>query len=172
MAILTLTDERPDQRIASLIDATVRDAETNFAPLTFEGEYPQSGIGIQELRCRHLGIAQDFWQMSVTTSFADWVNKTLGTDNYVIVTGLFNLTIDPATTQLSPSANGKDLPIVDVEQLYALEVSRGWFPKPYAISPSNNITIQAVGRVSQTERLGSLGYTVGKRSYLINKTAN
>ncbi len=166
MALLNVTDQRPDGPIRELIAATAQAAEQEFAPLKFEGEYPSNGIGIGVLRPRHV-IANDFWQMSVTTSFANWVNKTFGNNNYMINTGVFNLTLDPSTSEIWPSANGKDLPYVNVENMYGLRDQRGWFSKPYAVGPNNNITIQAIGRVAQTERLGLLGYVVAKRSYLI-----
>lgn len=166
MVLLTVTDQKPDTEIRSLIAATVQSAEQEFAPLKFEGECVSNGIGLGVLRPRHV-IANDFWQMTVTTSFANWINKTFGNNNYAVFTGVFNLTIDPATSEIWPSANGKDLPYMNIENLYAMRDQRGFFSKPYAVGPNNNITIQAIGRVAQTERLGLLGYVVGKRSYLI-----
>ena len=171
MALLHLTSERPDSEIAKSINATALAAEAQFTGLRFEGPYPESGIGIQDIRAKQVGLANNVWQMTITTSFADWVNKTLGTDNFLIVTGVFNLTVDPSTTEIFPKANGKDLPIVSLEQLYAdTQRSGAWFQKPFSVRPSNNLTIQAVGRVAQTERLGLLGYCIGKRSYLIDAT--
>ena len=167
MALLQLTDERPDEEIRQLVLATIADAEAEWAPLKYEGEYPENGIGITIMRPRHVGLATDKWQMTVTTAWADWINKTLGDNNYEIITGLFNLTIDPATTELYPSANGKDMPRFNIEQLYALDLARAWFTKPFAVKANNNLTIQAIGRVMQTERLGLMGYTLAKRSYLL-----
>ncbi|MDP2672035.1 MAG: hypothetical protein Q8O68_00810 [Candidatus Daviesbacteria bacterium] len=168
MALLNLTNERPDAQIADLLRATLTAARTEFAPLQYEGEYPQNGFGLAELRARHVGIATDFWQMTVTTAFANWINKTLGTDVFIVITGVFNLTVDPSTSELFPSANGKDLPYLNIEQMYAdANQSKAWLTKPFGARPSNNLTIQAIGRFAQTERLGLLGYAVAKRSYLI-----
>ncbi|MDO8623149.1 MAG: hypothetical protein Q7R52_02790 [archaeon] len=167
MALITETNERPDAAIREIIEATIVDAQNEFSPLRFEGEYPDNGVGISIIRPRHV-FSDDKWQMTVTTSFANWVAKTFGANNYTIVTGLFNLTLDPQTTEIFPSANGKDLPYQNIENLYAVRDSaRGWFAKPYAVRPSNNLTIQAIGRVASTERLGLLGYVLGKRSFLI-----
>lgn len=171
MALLRFTEERPDDEIQKTLQATIQSAREEFAPLAYEGEYPESGFGIQIIRPRHVGMASDKWQMTITTAYADWINKTLGTNNFLVVTGVFNLTIDPQTVEIFPSANGKDLPIIQIENLYALDEGRGWFSKPFAVRPSNNVTIQAIGKAAGTERLGLLGYCVGKRSFLINKTA-
>lgn len=166
MVLLTQTNQRPDAAITQAIGDTITASEQEFSPLKFEGEYPDNGIGIGVLRPRHV-ISQDFWQMTVTTSFANWINKTFGANNYVIVTGILNNTLDPQTSELFPSANGKDLPYMNIENLYSTPDQRGWFTKPFVVSPSNNLTIQAIGRLAQTERLGLLGYALGKRSYLI-----
>lgn len=171
MSYLNVTEERPDQAIRELLSATIRAGEAEFSPLRFEGEYPTDGFGVSELRPRHVGIARAFWQMTVTTSFADWINDTEGTDAFRVVTGLLNMTLDPSTAEVFPSVNGKDLPRVNVEPIYAdRQKAFAWFSKPYACRPSNNITIQAIGRVAQTERQGLLGYAVAKRSYLIAAT--
>ncbi len=167
MALITETNERPDLEISKIINVTINDALNEFSPLKFEGEYPQDGFGISIIRPRHV-FSDDKWQATITTSFANWVNKTFGANNYTIVTGLFNLTLDPQTTEIFPTANGKDLPYQNIENLYAARDSaRGWFAKPFAVRPSNTLTIQAIARVASTERLGLLGYVVGKRSFLI-----
>lgn len=168
--ILKLTYDSADKEIQKALAAAISDATSEFSPLKYEGAYPRSGFGIGSLRPRMVGIANDFWQMSVTTSFADWINHTLGPDEYAIVTGVFNLTVDPSTSQLFPKANGQDMPIMQIEDMYAEDVTRGWFPEPFVVRPNNNITIQAVGRVAQTERLGLLGYTLARRSFLIDTT--
>lgn len=172
MALLQVTDERPDAEIDKLLRAVIASAAQEFSPLRYEGEYPDSGFGIQPIRPRHVGIDVRMWQMTVTTAYANWISTTLGTDNFVVPTGVFNLTVDPSTTELQATANGKDLPVMNIEALYAnAQLASGWFTKPFAVRPSNAIRIQAVGRVAQTERLGLLGYNVAKRSYLINQTA-
>ena len=166
MVLLTQTNQRPDAVISQAIGDAILSAEQEFSPLKFEGEYPDNGIGISVLRPRHV-IAQDYWQMSVTTSFANWINKTLGTNVFLIVTGLMNNTLDPQVVELFPTANGKDLPYMNIENLYSVPESRGWLTKPFVISPNNNLTIQAIGRQAQTERLGLLGYSLARRSFLI-----
>src|SRR3972149_9320913 len=134
MALLQLTRETPDDQIRMLLQATISQATAEFSPLQFQGEYPESGFGITELRPKKLGLANNYWQMTVTTAFANWVNKTLGTDVFVLITGVFNNSPDPSTTEIFPSANGKDLPYVNIEQLYSTALdAKGWFSKPFAI---------------------------------------
>lgn len=172
MSLLQLTQARPDEKIAELLSAVISSAAQEFSPLRYQGEYPDDGFGIQPLRPRHVGIDTANWQMTVTTSFANWINTTLGTDNFDVVTGVFNATVDPKTNELQPTSNGKDLPVINIESLYAnAQNALGWFSKPFATRPSNAIRMQAVGRVAGTERLGLDGFAVAKRSYLINQTA-
>lgn len=170
MAILTTTLDTADPEIKRMVNETIKKATAEFSPLAYEGAYPRNGFGMAILRPRTVGIGNDYWQMTVTASFADWINHTLDQSEFVVVTGIMNLTADPATTQIWPKANGQDLPVVSIEELYALEKSRGWFEEPFAVSPNNNITVQAVGRIAQTERLGLMGYHIAKRSYLIDTT--
>lgn len=172
MAILVTSKDSADGPIQAALQATIQDAAKEFTPLQYEGAYPANGYGISELMPRHVGIVQEFWQMSVTTSYADWINKNLAKTVYVIATGVINLTPDPSTSQLSATANGNDLPIINIESLYATEYARGWFSAPFVTRPNNNITVQAIGRRAQTEQLGLLGYVVATKSYLIHRTPN
>lgn len=166
MVLLNITDDRPDGAIQQILDATIRAASEEFSPLKYEGEYPDSGFGIAELRPRAV-IAADSWQFTVTTSFANWINKTLGTNVYLVPIGVFSMSLDPSTSEIFPTANGKDLPYLNIEQMYSFKDSRAFFTKGYAVSPNNNLTIQAIGRFAATERFGLVGYQVAKRSYLI-----
>ncbi|KKL68419.1 hypothetical protein LCGC14_2125180 [marine sediment metagenome] len=171
MPLLINTDVRPDNEIKQAMDEIIAYGMDTWKPLKFEGEYPTTGFGLSILRPRNVGIANDFWQMTVTTSFADWINDTGGDNEIRLVTGVFNLTIDPGTSELFPSANGLQMPYFNIEHLYATsDVARAWLTKPFAVKDNNNVTIQAVGRVAGTERLGLMGHIIGKRSLLIDAT--
>lgn len=169
MALLNISDERPDQEISRLVSATINEACKEWS-LPYEGEFPLTGVGISELRPRHVGISTDYWQMTGTTSWADWVNTTVSDNAYLVVTGIFNLTIDPHVTAIYPRANGLDMPRMHIEQMYAFEEPRAFFTKPYAIKADGNITIQTISDIAQTEKLGLLGYCIAKRAYLIAAT--
>lgn len=169
MTLLNLTNERPDAKIQQIVNKTISTATKEWN-LPYEEEYPTSGIGISELRPRHVGIDTDYWQATITTSWADWINKTVSQNAYLVVTGIFNLTLDPMTSQIFPSANGTDLPRIDLEQMYALPEARAFFSKPFGVSCSGNLTIQAIARQAGTERLGLTGYAIAKKAYLIAAT--
>lgn len=168
--LLRISDERPDNEIRQAVDVAVTEAASEFSPLKFEGEYPTSGFGISEIRPRHVGIAADYWQATITTSYADWINTTVSDNAYLVVTGIFNNTLQPQTSELSPSANGNDMPRVNIEQMYTFDMAKAWLPKPFVVKANGNITIQAIAKQGQTEQIGLLGYTIAKRSYLIAAT--
>ena len=138
--------------------------------LKYEDNLPPPGFGVSEIRPRHVGIANDFWQATITAAYADWINTTISDNAYLVITGLFNNTVMPQTSELAPSANGNDLPRINIEQMYTFEEAKAWFPKPFVVKASGVLKIQAVAAQAQTERIGLMGYTVAKRSYLIAAT--
>lgn len=185
MALLRFTDERPDVQIQKAIAATISDAQANFAPLKFEGEYPISGIGISELRPYHVqntstNIPQssdlNYWQTSQLTgsTWTDWINVTLDKDIYVVVTGIFDLEATPNVTEIAAAANGMDLPVMNIEQMFGLDVATVWFPKPFVVKPDNNLTIKLYGKLgcplTTSERIGLLGYAIAKKAKLIDRS--
>jgi len=154
-------------------------AQTEWAPLKYEGEYPISGFGITELRPKHIwgttignyvnATGSITWGASIATAstYFDWMNMTLTDMAYVIVSGVFDLEADPRVTEIAPTANGEDLPTVNLEQMYGLDLARVWFEKPFAARPNNNLRIQLVARSTGIERIGLMGHTIAKRAYLI-----
>lgn len=181
MALLRLTDKRPDAEIDKLLKETVDDGEIEWKPLKYEGQYPTSGFGITELRPLVLYggtvnnlISSLTWGVSLTAGTAStyftWFDVTLTDQAYAMPTGVFDLEPTPQVIEMGPSANGLDLPTVNLEQLYALDMARAWFEKPFAARPNNNFKVELVARVATgTERIGLLGYLIAKRSYLIHR---
>lgn len=180
MALLRLTDVRPDAEIEKLLRATIANAETLWEPLKYEGQYPTTGFGITELRARHLrygthsmtvAVSAHYWNMSITASgtWETWFDITMTDMAYLMPTGIFNLEASPRVVELKPSANGQEMPTVNLEQLYALDMARAWFEKPYAASPNNNLKNEVIARDIGIERIGLVGYCIAKRSYLILK---
>lgn len=175
MALLRLTDRRPDAEIKTLVDEVVANAETEWAPLKYEGQYPVGGFGIVELRPKHIrGGTHNIpstitWEASIGTAstYFSWMDLTLTDMAYVIQTGVFDLEASPRVTEIAPSANGQDLPTVNLEQMHALDVARAWLEKPFAARPNNNFKNQLVARSTGIERIGLLGYVMAKRAYLI-----
>lgn len=181
MSLLRMTNVRPDAEIDKLLKSTVDDAETEWRPLKYEGQYPTTGFGISELRPLVLKggttdniISSISWGASLAAGAAStyftWFDLTLTDQAYVMITGVFDLESPPEVTEIGPSANGLDLPTVNIEQMHALDVSRAWFEKPFAARPNNNLKTQVVARVGiGTERIGYIGYLMAKRSYLIQR---
>jgi len=182
MALLRLTDVRPDAEITKLLKSTVIDAETEWRPLKYEGQYPTTGFGITELRPIVLKggttdniISSISWGASLAaaagaSTYFMWFDVTLTDQAYVMPTGVFDLETPPEVTEIGPSANGLDLPTVNIEHMHGLDVARAWFEKPFAARPNNNIKTQLVARVAiGQERIGYMGYLIAKRSYLIRR---
>lgn len=175
MALLKETDVRPDAEIDKLVDEVVRNAETEWAPLKYEGQYPVGGFGITELRPKHIrGGTHNIpstitWSASIgaASTYFSWMDLTLTDMAYIIQTGVFDLEATPLVTEIAPSANGQDLPTVSLEQMFALDVARVWLEKPFAARPNNNFKNQLVARDAGIERIGLLGYCLAKRAYLI-----
>lgn len=178
MTLMRITDKRPDAEIQKAIDATIRDAETEWAPLKFEGEYPINGFGISEIRPHHIGYgvsngSVDSWLMSTgaasygSSVWTLWISKDVDERAYLVITGFFCNTANPGVAEFQIECNGQDLPIMNVEQAYGLDVARVWFEKPFIIKPYGHLEIKVYSRLEQAEYLGLLGYTVAKRAYLI-----
>ncbi len=185
MTMLTVTDARPDAQIQALQSATVAQASRDWAPLPYEGEYPLSGFGIRQMISHdvtngstgaHPGNATTtatFWydvaNGGAGPTFEDWINTTVNRDSYLIVEGIFNLTPSPNYVELFPVPNGQQLPVMPLDTLYAMDVARGWFSKPFAVQPIGALQIRKK-YISNTltERIGLVGHSVAKRSYLIS----
>lgn len=176
MPLLRITDLKPDDEIRKAIKTAVEDAKVEWAPMEFQGFYPDSGFGIAELRVKHVpsyGNAYwgscDFWAECFTASntFEAWINGTMTDMAYVIVEGMFDLSPSPVWYEMGPTANGVDLPTINIQQMFALDVARVWLEKPFATRPNNQLKVQNKGKDATTEDLGLIGHCVAKRAYLI-----
>jgi len=176
--LIRLTENRPDVEIQKGIAAAIKHATDMWAPLQYEGEYPSKGFGITTLRPRDVYTASTmlgsaYWTISIAaaSTWQDWIDVALTDMAYVIVTGIFNIDPAPKTVEIRGKCAGNDLPVVNIEEMYAWDLARAWFTKPFWAKPSDGITIRAMGKAATTvgERLGLLGYTVGKRAYLIKE---
>lgn len=175
MALLRLTDLRPDDNIRELLESTIANAEQAFSPAEYEGFYPLTGFGIAELAPYHINAGgagwmnSDFWGVSIaaTNTWGDWINITMTDMAYVINTGVFNRAATPITTHIRPHPGGEDMPVVNLEQMYCLDIARAFYEKPYGVKPSNTYIVRAFADNAGTERLGLLGYALARRAYLI-----
>jgi hypothetical protein len=92
-------------------------------------------------------------------------------DCYLIITGIFNLTPNAKVTEMYIKANGEDLPIINLEEMYAYDLSRVFFTAPFIVKPKSGFTVQVYATAATQERLGFVGYCLAKRAYLINKAS-
>ena len=175
MWLLEHTNKRPDENIQKTIDTVVEDAKDKWG-LKFEGEYPTNGIGISTLRPVHVETATlpnptrlNSWRIAIAAvqTWQDWVNVALDQNTYVINAGIFDITPNPAMTECGFRANGQDLPVQNIESMFAFEKPLAFWSKPFAVSPENNLTARIYGNVAQTELAGFLGFAVAKRLILI-----
>ena len=172
---LHFTDERPDPQIKQAISKTIAEAITYYKNQTYEGEWATGGIGIASIRPYHIqagGAAwgsSNYWASSYAASvtWEAWINITQTDLAYEILTGYFNLGVAPKTVEFYHTMAGKALPTVNIEEFYALDVSRFYWKKPMTISPSKPWEVRHKGIDTGVEREGLTGYTVGPHSFLI-----
>lgn len=173
MKLLYGLAERPDEAINKAIDMTIEDAESEWSSLEFEGAYPTTGFGISTLRPFHVGDPNasnyNWWDMAIAAAntWQDWMNAVIDEKLYVIVAGVFNLSASPSVTEFAFKANGQDLPVQNLEQMYALEETQAFFSAPFVIKPEGNLTGRLYGKTLQTDNIGCIGFAIGKRAILI-----
>lgn len=182
--LLRLTDRRPDAEIKTLLDAVIADAAATWKE-TFDGEYPKTGFGLGSLRqldCTGGGTpgttdglsyvtSKYYWALSIQTAgtWQDWFDITTSETAYLIVTGVFCLDATPNITEIRPYVDGDDFPVINVEQMYAWDIARAYFTKPFAIKPQKKFKMRVVGKTAGQANFGLIGYAVAKRSYLITE---
>jgi len=191
MGLLRLTDKRPDADIDEAVQATIAHAKNLWAPLQFEGEFPVNGFGISNIRPIHVQSTtleipaisnRCVWATCqvVSSTFTDWINVTVDEDSYLIITGIFSLEATGAVTEIAATANGVDLPPINIEELYGWDLASAYFTKPFVVKPKSQLKIQLYGSTASVYgaalnqatkiKIGLLGYCVGKRAYLIKRT--
>lgn len=180
LELLTETTKRPDAAIDAKVREVIADAETLWEPEKFQGEFPQRGLGIRRLRPMDCvaatfsgGMAAThYWSYSIATAatWETWIDVVLSDSCYVVVTGIFSLDATPNVTMVKFEIDGKEYPVNNIEEIYALDVARVYFNVPIAVRPEKRMTIKIIGKAAGTGSLGLLGYAIAKRSYLIGET--
>lgn len=178
MTLLNLIDARPDRAIQDLIDSLVTDAKTLWDPQEYEGWYPTKGFGITELAPFHLHAggtgwgSSNFWAASIAASstWQDWMNHSQTDAAYAIITGVFNREPVPKATYLRPNPGGQDLPSVNLEQLYTLDIARAFFEQPWAVRPKSPCKLRIKGDNTGVERIGLTGYGLCQLAYIIKES--
>lgn len=170
------SNERPDAAIKQIVDHTVGEAAKYFKNAAFKGEWATEGFGITAIRPQHVGAGNSFWGGShywsacyaASETWSSWISATQTDLAYEVITGLFNLEASPITSELYLRMSGVDLPTLNVEEMYAYDISRLFFKAPVSISPTKpwDLYMKAVLGIG-IERIGLLGYTVAAHPYLI-----
>lgn len=109
--------------------------------------------------------------MTAASTWETWINLQIDNRIYTVITGLFYIENAINITAVQFQANGEVLPVIDIEELQAYQVSNVWLEKPIIIKPGNNFQAFYVAKNTKTaaENLGLMGYTIAKRAYLINQ---
>lgn len=175
MWLLDLISKRPDEALQNAIDNVIEKAKEKWG-LDFEGAYPKAGIGISTLRPFHVEQnslpnvnSYNFWNIVIAAAntWQNWTNVEINEDIYIIHAGVFNNTINPSLSELAFKANGIDLPIQNMQQMYGFERSLAYWSEPFIVSPKNNLTARIYGSAAQTELAGFLGFAIAKRARII-----
>lgn len=183
--LMNATNKRPDALIEAAISKAIELAQAEWSPLQYEGEFPVSGFGITEIRPYHVENTTDnipqtsnlnYWQTSQVTAstWKTWIDVTMDQDQYLVVEGIFYNEADPLVTEIHPIANGVDLPVINIEQMFSETTGRIWFAKPFIVKPRNKLTIKTYSKDSAgtttSQKIGLLGHCIAKRPRLITES--
>lgn len=162
----------PDAEIAGGISELVEEAKKTWG-LEYEGEIPlKGGIAITTIRPHDVGhpATYDYWEIAITTAntWQNWINTPIDKDAFVLCCGVFNNTVaNPATNEIDITSNGITLPVINVDHMYSYQEPKMYFSKPVGTRSSAYLKIRCVARTAQNERLGLIGYTIAKKSFVI-----
>jgi hypothetical protein len=179
LEFLKTVTKRPDAVIDQAVRATIA-AATSLWGEPFEGEYPESGLGIRRLApiefiattgSAGMGDNMSGWAWTYSQATAStietWIDVTTSDSVFVVITGIFSLDAIPNQKYLKPTIDGKEYPPIQLGELYALDVARVYFSKPIVVRPEKKILVNMMGGAAKTGSLGFLGWAIGKRSYVI-----
>jgi hypothetical protein len=169
------TDEKPLAAIKAAIMNAQSAASREFRNMSFDGEWATSGYGITTIRPYHIQAGGANWGSSnywascfaASVTWEDWINITQTDLAFEIICGMFNLEASPKTTDVSLEAAGKTLPSLNIEETYAMDISRFYWAKPVVIYPSKPWKFQHKGIDTGVEREGLVGWTMATQAFLI-----
>lgn len=174
------TDVKGDQIVAAAVQTAIADAELLWNPEKFDGVFAVKGFGITKLEKWHvcplsatLGGARfcNSWVTSITTAKtweAVWSN-TISQDAYLIITGVFNYDNAPDVTTIQFVAEGIEYLPLNLEEIYGWDVAVANFSHPVIVRPQKKLIVYARADSAGQKAFGLIGYTLGKRGYLINR---
>jgi len=204
--MLLALDKKPVSIIDQEIEDTIKTAlkkwnmprpELGSGSPGYGGLYPKEGqIGRADLRPDHVGkdatlataatdgLGGDKWSNSLLythgASVTGWVtdlNLTIDEDVYIVLEGIFDISVNPVLSALQFSVAGMDYPVMNVRDMYIFKPKGvGWFPMPFVVPEKVNLKVYlrysgdvATARSTTTvgsEMLGFIGEVIAKQAYL------
>jgi hypothetical protein len=173
-------DVKGDAIVQQAIATAIGDAETLWAPEKFDGVFATKGFGIRTLQkwdvcplSTTLGGARfsNSWVISITTA-KTWeciLSHTVSQDAYLILTGIFNYDANPDMTDLQIVAEGVEYMPWHIEEMYGWDVAVAYLSHPVVVRPQKKVLVYARAESAGQKSFGFIGYTLGKRGYLINR---
>lgn len=173
-------DARADQIVANAVATAITDAESLWAPEKFDGVFPVKGFGIRKLSAIELGGKSGtslvgpysymwLWSVATASTWETYINETLSDSCYVVITGIYELDASPDVEAIKIIADGIEYPLIHLTEMYGWDVALAHISHPIIVRPEKAIKIKAKARTVGQKHLGFLGYTIAKRSYLINE---
>lgn len=171
-------DAKTDAIVQSAVAAAIADASQLWKPDIFDGVFAVKGFGITKLKAgdaiKGPGTAQGApfsygWTQSVNVASAweTYFDTIISDSCYLVITGFFNFDIAPDTEAIKIIAEGVEYPVYDVQEIYGWDIAVAYFSHPIVVRPEKSIRILSKSRTVGRKKIGFIGYTLGKRSYLI-----
>jgi len=179
-------DASDNANIQQAVQTAIADAESLWAPETFDGVFPTKGFGIKRLQPADIGKLTSYWPLSymsgaTTQASFTWLlsiatggawtcvinNAILSDSAYVILTGFFNYDQNPDVEAIQVTADGIVYPVIDIQEMYGWDFATAYFSHPIIVRPEKMITLAIKARTPGYKNFGLLGFVIGKRSYLI-----
>jgi len=179
---LRFVEERPDNVIEALREATKDNAREYWDAMTFGGFDPVGNqYGFGDLRPTHVGLtnSQYYGQWSTTVvdtagSETSWFDTTVHEDSYILIHGVFNNAASPKINEMKLFLGGNELPWMNLQEIYGWDIARAYLEQGYSIQPKQSIKVAVTATATvatNSEPLGLVGEIMALRSYLIKYDA-
>ncbi|MBA7483529.1 hypothetical protein ES707_19044 [subsurface metagenome] len=159
--------------------------------------YPKEGqLGRADLRPDHVakdatlavaatdGLGGDKWSNTLAythgANATGWVtdlNITIDEDIYIILEGIFDISVNPLLSAIQFSVAGMDYPVINIRDMFSFDPKgAAWFPMPFVVPEKVSLKVYhryihdvATARTTTTvgsEMVGFIGEVIAKQAYL------
>jgi len=142
---------------------------TEFGGLDPQGDQ----FGVTTIRPEFLGVTGGEWKHTRTTGtgWQDLMNKSVKEDIIIVIVGFAWSNPDIQISQLKVTAAGKTLPILDVEEVKALDSPMVLLPQPLVVGDKQELIFRSYNIVNTgNEYLIPIGYAFCTKDNLYNET--